>query len=81
MNDYLEETYNSTFHAVYGELLARKQNDPGFTKDQLQELLQSLYINEGNNWIGMGEIKEASLAATIAACERLLCEWTEQPCS
>lgn len=41
MKDYLEDLYNDTFNTMYADLLARKQNDSGFTKLQLQNFCKA----------------------------------------
>lgn len=77
MSDNLKDSYDTTFEVVYNDMLNKKMNDPGFTKQHLKELLQNLYVNEGNNWVGRGEAKEIDLAATIAACEAVLYDWVD----
>jgi hypothetical protein len=77
MDDSIKDTYDRIFDTVYQEMLNRKKNDPNFTKQQLRELLDSLYQNSDNNWDGRGEFKEMELNATIAACEAVLYNWTE----
>ncbi len=79
MNEYLQNVYDSVFDLVYQSTLDRKAHDPSFTKDQLQELLQTYYVNIDNNWEGRGEIKETELAATVAAYEVVLANWDEKP--
>ena len=77
MTDYLNEIYDKMFNIVYHDLMDRRKNDPNFTKQKLQELLESLYVNAGNNWGGRGETKESEIDATIAAYEAVLYDWTE----
>ena len=78
MTDYSEVAFNETFDIVYNDILNRKQNNKGFDKNDLKELLNTLYMNEGNNWTGHGEIVMAKHSATIAACEAILAEWDGQ---
>lgn len=78
MEDYLEAAYQDTFEAAYADMTLKKENDPNFTKQSLKELLDCLYVSAGNNWIGVGELKENNLLATIAACEAVLSGWNEQ---
>ncbi|WZL73115.1 hypothetical protein QBE52_19055 [Clostridiaceae bacterium 35-E11] len=73
-----EEKYNETFRKVYNTLKYHKEKDEKYTIHQLEALLDSLYVNEGNDWIGRGEIKNAIQAATIAASETLLTEWKNE---
>ena len=76
MNDYLDKVYEESFQNDYACLMLRKTTDPQFTKEYLDGLLQSLYIQQGNNWLGRSESKESALRAMIAACETIFMEWT-----
>lgn len=75
MTDYMQKTYDETFDTVYTNITQRKENDSNFTKQSLKELLDSLYVHQGNNWAGRSEIKELINDATIAACETVLFDW------
>ncbi len=75
MQDYTEIAFNETFDIVYNDITNKKNCDNSFDKDDLKDLLNTLYINEGNNWTGHGEIVMAKHSATIAACEAVLAEW------
>lgn len=75
MSDYLDKTYDETFDSVFANMTYRKENDPDFTKQHLKDLLESLYVHQGNNWVGRSEIKELINTATIAACEAVLYDW------
>ncbi len=77
MIDRTEEFYNAEFEPVYEDLIRRKQEDAGFSKQVLQDMLNGLYFSLGNNWIGRAEAKEIRLAAAIAACEAVLSEWDD----
>jgi hypothetical protein len=52
-----------------------KKENRTLRRDELEALLKSLYVSEGNNWVGQSEIKQLRQAATIAACEVILSEW------
>ena len=77
MEDFLQEIYDEAFQNAYNNYQLRKKTEPGFTKTILQGLLESLYVAQGNNWLGRGEAKEASHNAMIAAAEVVLSEWDE----
>ncbi|EOD01033.1 hypothetical protein [Caldisalinibacter kiritimatiensis] len=78
LDDVLEKKYNTTYQNVYNDLKQQKENDPSFTIEKLKELLNTLYINQGNDWLGKGEVKNITTSATISACETLLAEWKEE---
>ena len=75
MNEHLQEMYEEAFDREYTNLMLRKKSDPDFTKEYLAGLLQSLYINQGNNHMDRTEAKEKALQAMISACETMLSEW------
>lgn len=75
MEDYRKRLFESTFDNVYNEMIRRKENDSQFTKEQFEGVLQGLYVDQGNDWGGRGEIRDIVNEATIAACEVVMCEW------
>ena len=77
MDDYRDRVYDETFDCVYKNMEYRKNNDDCFTKQELEGLLRSLYINEGNDQLGKGEIQDIIQSATIAACETVLHHWDD----
>ncbi|WP_425446341.1 hypothetical protein [Dethiothermospora halolimnae] len=77
LEEFKKEKYNTTFDNVYSNLNYQRNNDPKYTIEKLEALLESLYTSQGNDWIGKGEIKEVTNNATIAACEQVLAEWKE----
>lgn len=70
--------YNERFELVYNELVYQKEHDKNYTIEQMENLLQSLYDNEGNNWTGRGDLRDMKQSATIAACEAVLAEWRSE---
>ena len=52
--------------------------DPVGLLDQLERELRSLYVRQGNDWTGRGEIGDAKLEATIAVLEAMRAECLEQ---
>lgn len=75
MDEYLDRIYNEAFDREYNNLMLRKATDQEFTKEYLEGLLQSLYIQQGNNYADRAEGKENALRAMIAAAEMILIEW------
>ncbi len=78
MENYRERLFEETFDNVYGNMRHRRENDPRFTKRELEGIIQGLYIQHGNDWEGRGEIRDIINEATIAACELVLSEWRQQ---
>lgn len=78
MDEYLQQIYDDSFQNSYDSFKFRKMTDPAFTREFFQGLLESMYVAQGNNWLGRGEAKEASQSAMIAAAEALLSEWQEE---
>ncbi|MFO7813683.1 MAG: hypothetical protein R6V21_12000 [Pelovirga sp.] len=48
--------------------------DPEALLEQLERELRSLYVRQGNDWTGRGEIGDARLEATIAVLEAVRAE-------
>jgi hypothetical protein len=74
MTEFEELSYKETFNSMYCDIMNKKENRT-LRRDELEALLKSLYVSEGNNWVGQSEIKQLRQAATIAACEVILSEW------
>ena len=77
MQEYVDKIYEEAFEAAYANMMWQKANDPAFTRAYLLGLLESLYVEQGNNQLGRSEVKEAAKSATIAACELILAEWEQ----
>jgi hypothetical protein len=75
MEDYREKIFEDTFNNVCTDMRRRRQTDSQFTKEYLEGVLQSLYVDQGNDWVGRGEVRDIINDATISACELILSEW------
>ncbi|MDR3335804.1 MAG: hypothetical protein LBT16_01240 [Treponema sp.] len=53
----------------------RRASDPDCTVEDLEGVLEHLYIMDGADWAGRGEVQDITLAATIAAYERFIAQW------
>lgn len=53
-------------------------NDPAKLLEQLECELRSLYVRQGNDWTGRGEIGDARLEATISVLEAVRAECRER---
>jgi hypothetical protein len=70
-----EEKYREIFDSAILGLERRRNADPSFTIADAEGTLAHLYIQEGNDWTGRGELQDLILAATIAAYELVIGEW------
>ena len=43
--------------------------------EDIEGVLQHLYIMEGSDWYGRGEVLDTAMAATIAAYEHFIVQW------
>jgi hypothetical protein len=67
--------YNETFEQELRGLQRRRELDKSCTVADLEGLLQNLYIMDGSDWLGRGEVGDITMAATIAAYEHFIAEW------
>ena len=74
--DWREAKYSEVFEMELRGLWTRRQADPNLDRAEIEGTLQHLYIQEGSDWQGRGEVGDIVMAATIAAFERFLSEWT-----
>jgi hypothetical protein len=74
--DWKEVKYEIVFEACLRGLERQREIDPCFTPESVQGVLSHLYIQDGNDWGGRGELQDIQIQATIAAYELFLFEWT-----
>ena len=73
--DWQQEKFDEVFENVYSTTKYRRLLDPSFSIKDLQHLLQTLYVNDGNDQGGRGKVGDIISTATIAAHEQVLAEW------
>ncbi|MHB9294297.1 hypothetical protein PilKf_00004 [Pillotina sp. SPG140] len=71
-----ERVYQETFEQEVRGLERRRTR--GCLKSDLEQVLQSLYILDGADWIGRGAVQDCTITATIAAHEYVLATWHGQ---
>jgi hypothetical protein len=76
--DWQEETYRKSYEKELEGLLRRIAIDPSCTAENLEGTLKSLYIMDGSDWLGRGEVQSLNLAAAIAAHETVIDELKKQ---
>lgn len=70
--------YNRVYDEEIRGLKRRRQNDKTVTLEELQGILDSLYIIDGNDQDGRGPLGDTTITAQIAAYEHIIQEWTEE---
>jgi hypothetical protein len=76
IEQWKEERYREVYDAVCTQL--EKQKAEGkLTKEQLRGLLESAYVNQGNDFAGRGEAMNITIDATVAAYECFLADWQD----
>jgi hypothetical protein len=77
VTDWREETYRQIFEETCKSLEAGLR-DNHLTRAELERLLEAMYVDEGNDWLGRGALQEVTQSATIAAHEHVLAELPEE---
>ncbi|GHV81745.1 hypothetical protein AGMMS49991_03030 [Spirochaetia bacterium] len=74
--DWRDIKYREAFDQELLGLKRRRAADPSCTVEALQGTLTHLYIMDGADWGGRGEVQAITLSATIAAYEQVIAELT-----
>lgn len=67
--------YQEVFEQEIRGLEKRRISDPNCTIEDLEGILKHLYIMDGSDWIGRGDLQDTIMYATIAAYEHFIEEW------
>jgi len=67
--------YGEVFEQELRGLRRRREADPNCTVEDIEGVLQHLYIMDGQDWAGRGDVQDTIIAATIAAYELFIAEW------
>jgi hypothetical protein len=67
--------YNNVFEQEIRGLERRQESDPDCTVADIEGVLQHLYIMDGADWYGRGDVQDTTMAATIAAYEYFIARW------
>ena len=73
--DWREVKQESVFESTLRGLENRRKADRSFTIADARSALEHLYILEGNDWLGRGELGDIVASATISAYEHFIHEW------
>ena len=73
--EWRDRKYTEIFEEELRGLERRKKADPGCKTEDLEGILKALYIMDGADWAGRGDVQDTVMAATIAAYERFIAQW------
>ena len=73
--EWRDETYTQTFEQEIRGLQRRRKADPDCKIEDLEGILKALYIMDGADWGGRGDVQDTIMAATIAAYEQFIAGW------
>jgi len=73
--DWKDIKYGEVFEQELRGLQRRREADPMCTVEDIEGVLQHLYIMDGQDWGGRGDVQDITVAATIAAYEHFIAEW------
>jgi len=70
-----EIKYLEVFQEELRGLQRRRSSDPYCKVEEIEGVLKHLYIMDGADWYGRGDVQDIIMAATIAAYEHFIAEW------
>ena len=73
--EWKETKYGEIFEQELRGLARRRQSDRSCKVEDIEGVLQHLYIMDGADWYGRGDVQDITMAATIAAYEHFIAEW------
>ena len=73
--DWRAVKYQEIFDEELRGLIRRREADPHCTPRDIEGVLQHLYIMDGADWYGRGDVQDITMAATIAAHEHFIAKW------
>jgi len=73
--DWRDVKYNEVYTDTLMGLERIFKDDPSYDISNAEGILKDLYIQDGNDWLGRGEVEDVFLEATIAAYETFIARW------
>ena len=67
--------YAEVFEEEIRGLQRRRNQDPNCTVQDIEGVLKNLYMMDGADWYGRGDVQDISMSATIAAYEHFIAQW------
>lgn len=71
-----QHTFDENFERTLARLRAESEK-PGFDVATVEGELSALYVYEGQDWTGRGELKHAEIKGSILAYQTFLRRWRE----
>jgi hypothetical protein len=76
--EWQDKKFQEVYDNVYSTTKYRRIIDPSFTLQDLRNILNTLYVNDGNDQGGRGEVGDIVSSANIAAHEQVFVEWKKE---
>ena len=76
--DWRNIKYEGVFADELCSLQRRRALDPFCKVEDIEKVLKNLYINDGADLDGRGEVQGIAMAATIAAYEHFIAQWKSE---
>ena len=73
--EWKDVKYEEIFEQELRGLQRRRIADPLCRAEDIERVLRNLYIMDGADWYGRGDVQDIIMAATIAAYEHFIAEW------
>ena len=73
--DWKDIKYREIFEEELRGLVRRRESDPLCVVEDIERVLKNLYIMDGADWYGRGDVQDIIMAATIAAYEHFIAGW------
>ncbi|MCL2834086.1 MAG: hypothetical protein FWD78_13025 [Treponema sp.] len=73
--EWKDEKYSEVFEQELRGLERRRSSDPQCSVKDIEGILQQLYLMDGSDWLGRGELQDIIMRATIAAHEFFISQW------
>jgi hypothetical protein len=73
--EWKEIKYAEVFEEELRGLERRRESDPHCAVGDIEGMLRHLYIMDGADWYGRGDVQDITMAATIAAYEYFIAQW------
>ena len=76
--DWEDKKYQEVFDDETRLLVRRRAADASCSIEDIQGILDSLYVLDGNNAPGRSSVPQIALSATIAAYEAFIHQWKKE---
>ena len=73
--EWMDVKHNEIFEEVLRGLTLRRESDPDCRIEDIERVLNNLYIRDGADYEGPGNLQKVNTSATIAAYEHFIAEW------